>query len=81
MFSWSSFKKSSLTEKISTLFRDGTFVTDIRYYKYKVNLYLLRDDYVEVFINHKEGAIERIELLNHKHTRMKFYCDKITLKI
>ena len=81
MFSWSKFKNSTLTEQVFTLFREGTFVTDIRYYKYKVNLYQLGNDYVEVFFNHKAGAIEKIEILNHQHTRMKFYCDKILLKL
>lgn len=68
-------------EKVNTLFREGTFITDIRYYRYKINLYQLGNDYVEVFINHKLGAIEKIEILNRQHSRMKFYCDQIRLSI
>jgi hypothetical protein len=75
------FTSASLHQKIATLFREGTFVTDIRYYQYKINLYLLGREYVEVFINHKLGIIEKIELLNAHHTRMNFYCAKIKLSL
>jgi hypothetical protein len=80
-YSWSRFKAMPLSEKIDTLFKEGTFITDIRYYSYKVNLYQLKNDYVEVFINHKVGAIEKIEVLNPTHSRMKFYCDQIRLRL
>jgi hypothetical protein len=81
MISLGRFKQASLSEKIITLFREGTFVTDIRYYNYKINLYQLGNEYVEVFFNHKLGVIEKIELLNHHHTRMNFYCAKIRLRL
>jgi hypothetical protein len=61
------------------LYEHGHFVMGIRYYRYKVNLYLLGDEYIEVFINHKKTLIERIALLDRKHTRMKFYSDQIKL--
>lgn len=51
----------------------------IRYYNYKVNLYLLGTNYVEVFVNHKFASIEKISLLDSSHTRMKFYSDQIKL--
>ena len=51
----------------------------IRYYRHKVNLYLLGDEYVEVFYNHKLDQIEKIEFLARKHSRMKFYLDQIKL--
>ena len=69
----------TLDRKISTLYEHGTFITSIRYYKYKVNLYLLNGFYVEVFVNHKRGQIEKVGLLDRCHTRMKFYCDQIRL--
>lgn len=68
-----------LKEKISLLFRNGNFIVAIRYYGYKINLYLLNNFYVEVFYNHKRDRIERIELLPAFHTRMKFYSDQIQL--
>ena len=70
-----------LHRKISTLYEEGTFITSIRYYKYKVNLYLLDNFYVEVFVDHKRGEIEKIGLLDRSHTRMKFYCDQIRLTL
>lgn len=69
----------SLRNKIQMLYREGTFVVAIRYYGYKVNLYLLQDYYVEVFYNHKLDKIEKIELLKTSHTRVKFYTDQISL--
>jgi hypothetical protein len=64
---------------IQTLFREGTFIVGIRYYGYKINLYLLSNFYVEVFYNHKHDKIERIELLKRKNKRIKFYADQIRL--
>ena len=73
------FEQLSIGDKITILFRDGYFVTAIRYYGYKVNLYLLNNYYVEVFYNHKQDCIERIELMALSHSRMKFYADQIRL--
>jgi hypothetical protein len=69
----------SLDDKILTLYRDGTFVVAIRYYQYKINLYLMSNFYVEVFYNHKHDMVERIELLQRNNKRIKFYVDQISL--
>lgn len=73
------FSGSSLEIKVNRLFEEGTFITSIRYYQYKINLYLLDNFYVEVFVNHKKGDIDKISLLDTGHSRMKFYCDQIRL--
>lgn len=73
------FNALSLNEKVQLIFQNGNFIVAIRYYGYKVNLYLLNNFYVEVFYNHKMDMIERIELLPAFHTRMKFYSDQIQL--
>ncbi len=73
------FNALPLKEKISLLFQNGNFIVAIRYYRYKINLYLFNNFYVEVFYNHKKDMIERIELLPAFHTRMKFYSDQIQL--
>jgi hypothetical protein len=73
------FNQLSLEKKISLLYEDGTFVMAIRYYTYKVNLYLLGNFYLEVFVNHKLACIEKIVPLDTAHTRMKFYSDQIKL--
>ncbi|MDN5200707.1 hypothetical protein QQ008_05030 [Fulvivirgaceae bacterium BMA10] len=69
----------SLQDKINLLYREGTFIVAIRYYGYKINLYLLKNFYVEVFYNHKRDEIEKIELMERSHKRMKFYTDQIRL--
>ncbi|MEM6842981.1 MAG: hypothetical protein AAF944_01965 [Bacteroidota bacterium] len=68
-----------LQEQVDLLYRQGSFIVAIRYYGYKVNLYLINGFYVEVFYNHKLDKIERIELLPNSHTRLKFYSDQISL--
>lgn len=68
-----------MEKKIQTLYKKGTFVMAIRYYKYKVNLYLLGNYYLEVFVNHKLSCIEKIAPLDVSHSRMKFYSDQIKL--
>ena len=81
MIDWPDYRKLPLQEKIDVLYEEGTFVMAIRYYSYKVNLYLLGNFYLEVFINHKNTIIERITLLDTKHSRMKFYSDQIKLPV
>ena len=73
------FEELTLDDKINLLYERGTFVMAIRYYGYKVNLYLLDNYYLEVFVNHKLCLIEKIVPLNHMHSRMKFYSDQIKL--
>ena len=73
------FRNLSMHKKIHLLYTEGTFVVDIRYYTYKVNLYLLGKDFIEVFYNHKLDKIDKIDFLNRHHSRMKFYLDQISL--
>ncbi|MCU0367506.1 MAG: hypothetical protein MUF39_01620 [Cyclobacteriaceae bacterium] len=79
MNQWEDLKNSSLDEQISALYEHATFIMSIRYYQYKINLYLLGDNYLEVFVNHKNACIDRIDLLDLNHTRMKFYFDQIKI--
>lgn len=73
------FNRLSIQKKTQKLYTEGTFVVAIRYYTHKVNLYLLENEYVEVFYNHKQDRIDKIDFLNHRHSRMKFYLDQISL--
>ncbi len=79
MISWPEFRNYPLEKKTKTLYEQGTFIMAIRYYGYKVNLYLLGNSYIEVFVNHKLAIIEKISLLDASHSRMKFYVDQIKL--
>ena len=78
---WQDFKELPLHEKINLLYAQGTFIMGIRYYRYKINLYLFSNYYLEVFINHKQASVEKIILLDTAHTRMKFYSDQIKLSV
>jgi hypothetical protein len=75
------FKSLPLHKKIQKLYTEGTFVVAIRYYSHKVNLYLLDNEYVEVFYNHKLDCIDNIDFLNRRHSRMNFYLDQINLSM
>lgn len=79
MIQWEEFKDYSLRQQINLLYEHGTFIMAIRYYGYKINLYILNHQYVEVFVNHKMAVIEKINLLDSRHSRMKFYSDQIKL--
>lgn len=69
-----SFCELPLNEKIQVLYRDGSFIVSIRYYGYKVNLYLFHGHYMEAFYNHKLDKIEKIEPLNRSHFQGKILC-------
>jgi hypothetical protein len=81
MVCWNTVKNLPLEKKIPLLYEHASFVMNIRYYSYKVNLYLLGSDYVEVFVNHKRASIDRIVLLDTQHSRMNFYSDQIKLPV
>ncbi len=71
----------TLTQQIKTLYEEGTFITAIRYYKYKINLYQLENQLIEVFFNHKLDLIEKVVPLSKNTTRLKFYSDQIKLPL
>jgi hypothetical protein len=75
------FADMAMHTQIKTLYEEGEFIMSIRYYKHKVNLYLLGSELFEVFINHKLAQIETIQPLDRKHTRMKFYTDQISIPV
>ncbi len=79
MIKWDQLKCLPLEKRISVLYEQATFVMAIRYYRYKINLYLLGNDYLEVFVDHKNSSVDRISLLDTRHSRMKFYYDQIKL--
>jgi len=75
------FQKLPLANQIQWLYLEGELVMDIRYYEFKVNLYLIRDFYIEVFHHHKEARIHKIIGLDHDSSRMKFYTDQVKLEV
>ncbi|NMM46857.1 hypothetical protein [Marinigracilibium pacificum] len=79
MISLNTFMALSKIEKIKTLYLQGEFIVSIRYYKHKVNLYLLANNYVEVFYNPKTDKVDKIAPLDFTEKRMKFYTDQISL--
>ena len=73
------FQSLSMREKIQWIYFNGEFVTSIRYYKYKVNLYIIDRLYVELFYHSLEDLVEKVEILDGSSKRMKFYADQIKL--
>ncbi len=73
------FNALPLKSRIRYLYMGGTFLMDIRYYQYKVNLYMLNNFYVEVFYHHCRDRIEKVEIMDKRHSRLKFYADRIRL--
>jgi len=78
---WDELQDYPLEKKIRVLYEEATFIMAIRYYRHKINLYLLGNEYVEVFVDHKNSSIDRITVLDTRHSRMKFYYDQIKLPI
>jgi len=73
------FSDMTLDDKIKILYEEGSFIVAIRYYGYKINLYLLQNFYVEVFYNHKHDRIDKIDPMEKNASREKFYADQIRL--
>lgn len=75
------FFKLSLENQIRYLDKHGSFEIDIRYYSFKINLYLLEGRFFEVFIDHKTLVITAIYPLDYYSSRLDFYLDQIKLPI
>jgi hypothetical protein len=73
------FFKCTISEQCRIIYREGEFLMAIRYYEYKVNLYVLGDQLIEVFYNHKLDKIHNIQLLDNSSSRMNFYADQVRL--
>lgn len=73
------FKKLSVQQQVKALYLDGTFIIDIRFYEYKINLYLFENFLVEVFYQPVEDRIEKIEVMEKNSKRLNFYTDQIKL--
>lgn len=76
---WPEFKSFSFDKQVQLLYEEGDFIMGVRYYGYKVNLYLIGDFFVEVFYNHKRDMIEKIVPFDMTHSRTNFYIDQIKL--
>lgn len=70
-----------LREKIKLLYEEGRFIVSIRYYRYKVNLYLYNGYYVEAFYDPKADKIADITPMDKNHSRQKFYADQVKLPV
>jgi hypothetical protein len=73
------FLECTVPEQCRIIYREGEFIMAIRYYEHKVNLYILGDQLIEVFYNHKLDRIHKIQLLDNTSSRMNFYADQISL--
>ena len=74
------FFECTVAEQCRIIYRQGEFVMAIRYYEYKVNLYVLGDQLIEVFYSHKLDKIHRIQLIDNASKRMNFYADQVSLE-
>ncbi len=72
-----SFQKLSMDNKVKKLYLEGEYIMSIRYYRHKINLYLLEGHYIEVYYNHRRACVDKIDLLDLNHKRMKWYLDQI----
>ena len=79
MLSEVEFMKIPFFEKIKKIYFEGEFIIAIRYYEYKINLYLYNNYYVEVFYNHRKDRIDKVEVFAQQPPRLKFYADQIKL--
>ncbi len=81
MVSKRNFSLLSMGEKLRLLYGKGDFIVSIWYYKHKINLYLVNGYFVEVFYNPKIDRIQKVEPLDSRHSRMKFYADQVKLPV
>jgi hypothetical protein len=73
------FSRLNMRQRLQWVYFEGQYVMAIRYYEYKVILYLLKDFYVEVFYHNNESEIKKVEVFDYRSSRANFYTDQIRL--
>ena len=73
------FQILSKDEKLRWVYFEGEHIMAIRYYEYKVILYVINHFLVEVFYHHTQGIIEKVEVMERSNKRLKFYADQVRL--
>lgn len=69
------FNKLSITDKAILIAEFATFIQSVEYYDYRVHLYTMNNQYLEVYYNLYNRAVEEIKIADYKDL------DKYTLKI
>lgn len=71
------FYSLDIPDQCRLLYLEGEFIMAIRYYEFKVNLYNLGNELIEVFYNHKLDKVQKIQSLDSSSKRMNFYADQV----
>lgn len=59
--------------------RSGEFIVRIEEYKYHVSLYVLENQFVEVYVNRENNIVEEVEILEAKDERLNAYASEIRI--
>jgi hypothetical protein len=57
----------------------GKYLSTITYYGNKVLLYVVEDQFVEVFYDDHENQIIQVEILAQEHDRLSLYAEAVDL--
>jgi hypothetical protein len=67
------FYSHSIQERLHILNQSGEFIVKIKYYWFYLSLYIVDNQFIEVYCNINNGNIEAIEILDPKNERLHLY--------
>ena len=67
------FKRLTLAFKVDFLINYGEYISEIKYYGFLVELYILEGHYIEMFYNIHSREVEEVELLDPMERRLALY--------
>ena len=73
------FYSCTLDERISIINQNGEYITRIKHCGYFINLYLVKNAFVEVYYNLHNNEIEDVEILDSTEERINLYTSFVDL--
>ncbi len=71
------FYSHNLQERIGIINRSGEFISRIKQYNYYISLYVVENQFVEVYFSRSKRSIEAIEILDPLSERLYLYVEKL----
>lgn len=71
------FYSHNLQERMAIINRSGEFISKIKQYNYYISLYIVENQFVEVYFSRSKKSIEAIEILDPLSERLYLYVEEL----
>lgn len=73
------FNKWGLTQRMEYVALEGDLITEIKYYSFRICLYIVEEHYIEVFYDLNTNYLTDVAILDPDDARMGLYANKVDI--